>query len=179
MARSPRFIIDKITNCIEEKITGNNIETDIISITPDDIKSVRKKDGWFFNWKKEYKENPSHSIYKLVIRGDTVIQGIISLEPIPDQLYIEMHLIENAPHNYGAKKKFLGVAGNMVAFACKLSFDLGYDGFVAFDAKTRLVDHYTETLGAQLIFSNDRMGIFTPSARNLVNSYYKNYFIGR
>ena len=141
MARSPRFIVDKITNSIEEKDTNTNFETDIIPITLDEIKGVHKKDRWFFNWKKEYKENPSHSIYKLAIRGDNVIQGLISLEPIPDQLYIEMTLIENAPHNYGKNKRYLGVAGNMVAFACKLSFDLGYDGYVAFDAKTNLVDH--------------------------------------
>jgi len=169
----------RLRNSIEEKTTNASFETDIIPITPDEIKSVHRKDGWFFNWKKEYKENPNHSIYKLVIREDNVIQGLISLEPVPNQLYIEMHLIENAPHNYGKNKKYLGIAGNMVAFACKLSFDLEYDGYVAFDAKTRLVDHYTETLGAQVIFSNDRMGIFTPSAKNLVNSYYKNYFSGR
>lgn len=42
--------------------------------------------------------------------------------------YVEMHLIETAPHNYGQSKQFLGVVGNLVAFACKVSFDLGFDG---------------------------------------------------
>ncbi|HVY76854.1 MAG TPA: hypothetical protein VG890_18630, partial [Puia sp.] len=101
--------------------------------------------------------------------------GLISIEPIPDQLYVEMHLIENAPHNHAGRKQFAGVAANMVAFACKTSFDLGFDGFVAFTAKTRLINHYVETLGAQVIYSSNRMGIFTSAARNLVNSYYKNY----
>jgi len=103
---------------------------------------------------------------------------LISLEPVTDQLYIEMHLIENAPHNLGATKKFAGVAANLVAFASKMSFDLGFEGFVAFTAKTDLIDHYSETLGAQSIYSSERMAIFTQAAKNLVNSYYKNYFNG-
>lgn len=38
--------------------------------------------------------------------------------------YIKMHLVENAPHDFGEKKKFAGVAGNLVAFACKLALKL-------------------------------------------------------
>jgi hypothetical protein len=50
---------------------------------------------------------------------------------------------------------------------------------VAFTAKTKLVNHYIETLGARLIYGKERMGIFTEDAENLVNSYYKNYLRGR
>jgi hypothetical protein len=53
---------------------------------------------------------------------------------------------------------------------------LGFDGFVAFTAKTSLVDHYVKILGAQVIY---RMAIFTSSAKNLINSYYENYFGAR
>jgi hypothetical protein len=173
MARN-RFIIDKITNSIEDAATGKSHETIIIEITSDENKKVHKKDGWFFNWKKEFKES-HHTIYKLTLANSRTIEGLISLEPIADQQFIEMHLIENAPHNYGAKKRFAGVAGNLVAFACKMSFDMGFEGFVAFRAKTDLIDHYSQTLGARLIYSNDRMAIFPESAKNLVNSYYKNY----
>ena len=104
-----------------------------------------------------------------------MIQGLISIEPIQTQLFIQMHLIETAPHNFGNAKKYLGVAGNLVAFACKTSYDLGYEGFVAFTAKTHLVPHYINTLGAQLIYSYDRMAIFPEAAKKLVNSYYKDY----
>jgi hypothetical protein len=50
-----------------------------------------------------------------------------------------MHLIESAKFNKGKNKIYIGVPGNLVAFACKLSFDKGYDGYLAFDAKTVLV----------------------------------------
>jgi len=65
--------------------------------------------------------------------------------------YIEMHLIETAPHNYGQRKMYLGVAGNLVAFAFKMSFDLGFEGYVAFTSKTEIIQHYVDSLGATLI----------------------------
>ena len=36
----------------------------------------------------------------------------------------------------------------MVAFACKVSLEKGYLGYVAFDSKTVLIEHYMQTLGA-------------------------------
>jgi hypothetical protein len=109
----------------------------------------------------------------LIIAGDSEIQGLISVQAVDSERYIEMHLIESAPHNYGRNKQFLGVPANLVAFACKMSFELGYDGFAAFNAKTKLVEHYTKTLGAQLVMGNNRMVIFPLQAKILVNSYYK------
>jgi len=111
-------------------------------------------------------------VYKLLILGDATIQGLISLQVIEN--YIELHLIETAPHNYGKSKLYAGVPGNLVAFACKLSFDYGFEGFVAFRAKTQLIDHYRETLGAELLFK-DRMCISGLSAKKLVNSYFKHH----
>ncbi len=89
--------------------------------------------------------------------------------------FIELNLIETAPHNYGQIKKYSGVVGNLVAFACKMSFDLGFEGFVAFTAKNDLIKHYQNSIGAELIFRN-RMQISSIAAGKLVNSYYKGYF---
>lgn len=169
------FVIDKITNSIEDVITGKSIVTDVLPLEPGDFKQVLKKNGWNFIWKSELKCEDRH-VYKLVILKESVIQGLISLQRMPN--FMEMHLIEAAPHNYGYKKKYKGVAGNLVAFACKTSFDLGFEGFVSFKAKTDLIQHYIDTLGAQLLYK-DRMTIDTINAKNLVNSYYKHYFNDR
>ncbi|MFT3949085.1 MAG: hypothetical protein QM763_19125 [Agriterribacter sp.] len=174
MVHKQSFTIDKITNSILEIATDKTFETEMLLVNATEIKKVFKKDGWQFNWNKEFNEQ-GHLLYKLVLKDDKKIQGLISLEPISSQLYIEMHLIENALHNYAAKKQFAGVAGNMVAFACKMSFEMGFDGYVAFTAKTELIEHYKIALGAELIF-RDRMMLSTISAKKLVNSYYKNYF---
>ena len=65
-----------------------------------------------------------------------------------------------------------GVAGNLVAFAYKISFQKGYEGFVAFTAKTKLIKHYEETLGAYH-FMNQRMIIDSEAAKFLVKKYFK------
>ncbi len=83
-----------------------------------------------------------------------------------------MNLVESAPFNIGKKKLYEGVSGNLIAFACQLSFQRGYDGFVAFTAKTRLIQHYESTLGAYH-FGGHRMIIPTHSAQILIDKYFK------
>lgn len=164
------FYIDKITNSIEHATTGKKFDTQVLLLKSLDLKAIIKKDGWHFDWKAESK-NKGRQLFKLVIRGNDCIQGLLSFQPMEN--YIEMHLIEAAPHNYGSSKKYIGVPGNLVAFACKRSFELGFDGFVVFTAKTRLIQHYIDTLGAELIFKH-RMRISGNASKNLVNLYFKN-----
>lgn len=64
------------------------------------------------------------------------------------------------------------MAGNLVAYACKVSFQHGFDGYVAFTAKTKLIGHYEKTLGAYHI-GGQRMIILTQSAELLINKYFK------
>jgi hypothetical protein len=99
-----------------------------------------------------------------------IIQGLLSLSDQGDHIY--MHLIESAKFNKGKTKIYAGVPGNLVAFAYKLSFDKGYDGYLAFDAKTVLVRHYQETLYATH-FKGTKMIIETPAATRLINQYFK------
>jgi len=73
-------------------------------------------------------------VFKLTITNNsTVIQGLLSLSVEPDHIY--MHLLENAPFNIGQNKLYEGVAGNLVAYACKVVFQQGFDGFVSFTLK--------------------------------------------
>jgi hypothetical protein len=67
--------------------------------------------------------------------------------------------------------KYTNPPDNLVAFACKISFDKGYDGYLAFDAKTILVRHYQETLFATH-FKGTKMIIETPAANRLINQYF-------
>lgn len=94
----------------------------------------------------------------------------MSLRIEDDHIY--MPLIESAPFNRGKDKVYLGAPGNLVAFACRLSFQKGYDGFVSFHSKTKLIDHYEKTLGAYH-FGGHLMIINTNAANHLVNKYFK------
>ena len=163
------FHIDKLTNSIENIQSGDNFPTEISLLTDLELKSIARKNGWRFNWNKEYKI-PERDVYKITISNNpNIIQGVVSLEVNADHVY--MHLIESAPFNIGKLKTYLGVPGNLVAFACKLSFQRGGEGYVSFIAKTKLIDHYIESLGA-VHFGGHLMVITREVALKLINKYF-------
>jgi hypothetical protein len=163
------FEVDKLTNSIQNVITGDSFSTDISIISAEDLKNVTKKSGWQFDWKMELKQ-PERDVYKLtIVNNQSIIQGLISLEVKSDHVY--MHLVENAPFNKGKAKIYAGVPGNLVAFACKLSFQRGNEGNVSFFSKTQLVQHYIDTLGATH-FGGRVMIIDTSAALQLINKYF-------
>lgn len=165
------FEIDKLTNSIENIITGDSFPTDISVLTNQDLKTISKKKGWLFDWKKEFK-NPKRETFKLtIVHNPEIIQGLISVEVKSDHVY--MHLVENAPFNKGKSKVYAGVAGNLVAFVCRLSFQRGHEGNVSFISNTQLIDHYEKTLGA-FHFGGRVMIIETKSALKLIDKYFKN-----
>lgn len=88
---------------------------------------------------------------------------------MPDHVF--MHLVESAPFNKGRSKIYSGVPGNLVAFACQLSFQRGHEGNVSFISKTQLIDHYVESLGAVHI-GNQRMLIVPSVALKLIEKYF-------
>jgi len=163
------FEIDKLTNSIENVRSGDSFPTEISLLTQTEVKNLTKKNGWQFNWTSEMKV-PTREIYKLTIANNpNIVQGVISLEVKPDHVY--MHLIESAPFNIGKNKTYLGVSGNLVAFACKLSFQRGGDGYVSFLSKTKLIEHYEKSLGA-IHFGGHKMVITTEAALKLTNKYF-------
>jgi hypothetical protein len=163
--------IDKLTHSIENAVTGESFPTEILPLTKPDLEHLTKKNGWKFNWKKEYLQ-PDRNIFKLTVAGElAVIHGLVSYTVKAG--YVEMYLIENAPSNFGKNKKYSGVAGNLVAYVCKRSFELGFGGVVSFIAKTVLIDHYAKTLGAVSI-GGQRMTIWEKQAQKLVDMYFNN-----
>ena len=163
------FEVDKLTNSIENIVTGDSFATDISIISISDLKTVIKKNGWQFDWRLELKQ-PERDVYKLtIVNNQSVIQGLISLEVKSDHVY--MHLLESAPFNKGKTKVYAGVPGNLVAFACKLAFQRGHEGNVSFFSKTQLVQHYIDTLEAVHI-GGRIMIIHTNAALKLINKYF-------
>ncbi len=169
--RGSDFVIDKLTNSIENTISGDSFATIVSLLTNSDLKTVTKKKGWLFNWRHEFKQ-PGREVYKLTTAENlSVIQGLISLEMKLDHIY--MHLMESAPFNKGKNKLYAGVPGNLVAFACRLSFQRGFEGNVSFVSKSQLVNHYVETLGAY--HAGGRLMIIgTSAALKLMEKYFKN-----
>jgi len=161
--------IDKLTNSILNTISGDSFPTDVHPLTKADLKNITKINGWTFNWKSEFKLL-GRNVFKLTIRNNPdIIQGLLSVSDYNDHYYL--HLIESAPFNLGKNKLYEGVPGNLFAFTCKTSWDKGYQGFVSFTSKTKLVNHYEKSLGATHVGKN-KMIIFPQEALKLIKKYY-------
>ena len=92
------FEVDKLTNSIENVISGEVFETLIVKLNPTDRKII-KKDEWAFNWHSELQDR-TKQIYKLTtISNPTIIHGLISLTDKGDHIF--MGLIESAKIQQG------------------------------------------------------------------------------
>ncbi len=161
--------IDKLTNSIVNTISQDSFPTDVHPLTKADLKNIAKKNGWLFNWTGEFKLS-GRQIYKLTIRNNPeIVQGLLSISDYNDHYYL--HLVESAPFNLGKNKLYEGVPGNLFAFTCKTSWDKGYQGFVSFTSKTKLIDHYEKTLGATHI-GGHKMVIYPHEALKLIKKYF-------
>ena len=164
------FLVDSLTNSIQNRITGDSFDTKIVKVEIGEIKQIIKNNNWLFDWEKEAKIK-GRNTYKLTIEDNSaIIQGLISISIMSDHIF--MDLLETAYFNRKKNKMYLGVAGNLVAFACKLSLELGFEGYIAFNAKTSLIKHYELTLGA-VNTSGQKMMINPKESLKLINQYFQ------
>ena len=159
--------IDSLTNSIVNVISGEVFETEFSRLTK---KEISKKD-WVFDWHEELKDRNS-MVYKMtIVESEEEIQGLISCSVRENFIFVS--LAESAKFNRGIQKKYEGVGGNLFAYACKVSMDMGFGGFVSFISKTQLIEYYSKALGAQRGL-DQRMFIDDVSAEKLINHYFKN-----
>ncbi|QJD80217.1 hypothetical protein [Spirosoma rhododendri] len=153
---------------ITNRISKEQFQTTFFRITKDDLPLLQKK-FWLFDWKKEIK-TAERVVYKLTTRENpAVIQGLISCSDFGDHMFV--NLVESASFNRGENRLYQGVAGNLFAIICQESFDKGYDGFIVFESKTKLVSHYRDLLGAQRLGNSVRMFVDTKAASQLIKNY--------
>lgn len=164
------LVVDDLTNSIRQVDSGESLETDISLVTREDIKLATQKSGWHFSWKNEFNQT-DRSVYKLTLYDEPeIIQGLISVSDMNGYVYV--HLAESAPINFGPDKKHEGVGGNLFAYACKRSWDASNEGFISFQAKTQLIRHYEQMLGA-VHNGGHNMIIYPQEALFLIKQYFK------
>lgn len=135
--------IDKFTPCLVETSSGEIVDTEYSLADETDLKT----DGWNFNWSD--KDLKNSEIYKLTLKGDDTVQGLIALNDFKKDNAVYIRLVESAPNNIGKNKMFEGVGGHLFAIAIQKSVQRGYGGFVFMDAKNiELVNYYRQTLKA-------------------------------
>lgn len=82
------FEIDKLTDSILNRISGDSFGTNISLLTKTDLKTITKYRGWSFNWKYEFNQ-PDREVYKLTIaENPSIVQGLVSLTVKSDHVSI-------------------------------------------------------------------------------------------
>lgn len=166
------IIIDDLTNCLVCAETGEAFDTEYCLVTKKITVEYAKRlklEGWKFDW--SFPQQNGYDIYELHLKNDSGVQGMIALKHIYDQMYTHVDIVEAAPFNFGKNGKYKGVGAHLFAIACKLSWDVGNEGYVQFTAKTDLVEHYKKTLNAKCI---DWHTLYLDSyaAVKLINKYF-------
>ena len=115
---------------------------DIKPIAESALKKVTKK-SFSFDWLEE----TEHDIFALYLQNEKKIVGLMALKDVPDELRMEIVLLESSKENIGENKEYERIAGCLIAFACRLAFLKGYYGFVSLLPKTRLIPHYQKAYG--------------------------------
>lgn len=159
--------IDGLTNSVVEVATGRKYATEVQRMELAEVMPL-SQEGWRFDWVRQLSVG---EVYGLRIpKAGRAIHGLMALSR--EAGFIQLHLLESHPENVGRSKKFKGVAGNLVAYAARMAFELGFKGHVAFEAKTELISHYERTLGARRIRGSQRMYLNRTASAKLVAQYF-------
>jgi hypothetical protein len=156
LASEEGFIIidgEMFTPCLIDTTTGQKVDTLVEEVDRKQLKDYNKKTGWYVNWSKIPSEA---SIFKLTIRGDDEIQGLIAITPKKDHSAVYLNWAVTAPHNNplmledGEMKKYEGVGGHLMAIAAEKSIEYGFEGAAyGFAANKDLMNYYVEKFGAE------------------------------
>lgn len=139
---------------IFEKAKGKAHKVKIEPLPEKDYSKITKA-RYFFDWKTE-REN---EVYKLTLAGRDDILGLLSLVEHNDKR-MQINLLAVSKENRGAKKIYEGIAGNLIAWACREAVKrFGEDACVSLIPKTKLVKHYIKEYGmmkaGQSLFLSD------------------------
>ena len=146
---------------------NSNVQLLSVNIVLSTAKQL-KKDGWKFDWDKSF----GAISQKIAYLENDKVQGLVEFEEVPSSLYNIIYRIELAPEIIGKHKKIDTIAGTLFVYVAKDWLDAGFEGFVVFDSKTILIDHYVKKYGAQVLFGN-RLYFDTNASKALIKKYLK------
>lgn len=163
--------IDEMTPCLRRLSDGAIVQTAFERVHP---KKGEYRD-WGFDWLTP--EGEGNDVFALMADGDDRVQGLLAMRDWPESQAVYVSVVESAPFNNSHNravvgKEYNGVGAHLFAEAVKRSYELGYNGFITFDAKTELVKYYEKELGACQIGSSQRMFIDEGGAKVLYERYY-------
>jgi N-acetylglutamate synthase-like GNAT family acetyltransferase len=115
----------------------------IDTVVDSDYNLITKK-KYAFNWKLEKEK----TVYKLKIKGQPDILGLISIEYFTKEERIEIRLLAVSKENEGKGKTIDRIAGNLIAYAARLAIQAyGVNAAISLVPKTKLAQHYIKKYG--------------------------------
>ena len=150
---------------IVEVSTGRIYQIEILPVESTDYKSFSKT-RYFFNWKEE----KTQEVYKLVIKGQNDILGLVSIERIPSEWRIHIRLLTVSLENRGDKKVFEKIAGNLIAFVSKIALlNFGELACVSLRPKSSIAQHYITKYNMNV--TGLTLSLEVPEIIDLINQY--------
>lgn len=144
---------------------GKTYPIEILPLENSDYKLLSKT-RYFFNWKEE----TNQETYKLVMRGQNEIQGLVSVERIPSEWRIHIRLITVSSENKGKGKIFDRIAGNLIAHVAKIAVaEYGELACVSLRPKSLIAQHYIDKYNMNV--TGMTLSLEVPEIINLINQY--------
>lgn len=147
------FLIDGLTPCLKNVLTGDIVETEVIRVKRKSFLSkFNERTGWYVDWSKFDKET---EIYALVLKGTVDIQGLIALTDDEQSNAVYINWACTSPENNvwrNGSKLYEGVGGHLFAIAINISEQRGHGGCVHAIAMDKdILQHYVEAFDAVVI----------------------------
>lgn len=132
--------------------SGEKIPTVVREASEQDLTVTRE---WQTNWETPFAVELPNKV-ALHRADDGELLGLMSYELDTAALAVEIIYVESARHSNanllhaeGRRKRYVGIAKALFAYAIQVSFDHGFDGVLYFRAKTtELVEYYAQEFGA-------------------------------
>jgi hypothetical protein len=148
---------------IEEVSTGKMYQIEILPLENSDYKLLSKT-RYFFNWNDE----ANQEAYKLVLRGQNDIQGLVSIERIPSEWRIHIRLLTVSKENKGKDKKFDRITGNLIAHVAKIAVaDYAEFACISLRPKSAIAQHYMDKY--RMNVTGKTLSLEVPEILNLIS----------
>jgi hypothetical protein len=114
----------------------------VLPVVEVDYKLLTRKNFWF-SWRQE-----KHlTVYKLLLEESDEILGVMSVDFIHRESRVHINLLATSRANVGVNKKYSGIAGCLIAYACRQAMVRYAEPCVSLIPKTTLKSYYMNQYG--------------------------------
>jgi hypothetical protein len=150
---------------VVERLTRKVFQAEVVPVESADYKSL-SKGRYFFNWKEER----GAEVYKLTMKGQKDILGLISIERIPSEWRVHIRLLSVSKENKGSAKIYENITGNLIAHAAKIAVtEFAELACVSLRPKSLIAQYYVNNYNMNV--TGITLSLEVPEIINLINKY--------